>query len=88
MQRVAIHLDKSCIIDIDIEVCVFPQEGLTDNPRSDALLVEGLRRGAKVLGAGLGGRVAVGHMCKRSTMPITDLRALARRIADAGVARV
>src|SRR5215469_3753713 len=122
---------------IDIEVCAFPQEGLTDNPRADALLVEGLKRGAKVIGAapnydpehagqvhrvfdlarefdvdidmhldsgnspeamdihqvceltekfGLGGRVAVGHMCKLSTMPIADLRALAKRIADAGVA--
>ena len=122
---------------IDVEVCVFPQEGLTDNPRSDALLVEGLKRGAKVIGAApnydpdhagqihrvfdlarefdvdidmhlnsgnspdemdihlvceltekyrLGGRVAVGHMCKLSTMPLADLRALARRIADAGVA--
>ena len=36
---------------IDLEVCVFPQEGLTNNPRSDALLVEGLRRGARVIGA-------------------------------------
>jgi cytosine deaminase len=36
---------------IDVEVCVFPQEGLTNNPRSDALLVEGLRRGARVIGA-------------------------------------
>ena len=122
---------------IDIEVCVFPQEGLTDNPRSDALLVEGLKRGATVIGAApnydpdhagqvrrifdlarefdvdidmhldsgnspedmdihlvceltekhrLGGRVTVGHMCKLSTMPVADLRALARRIADAGVA--
>jgi len=122
---------------IDIEVCDFPQEGLTDNPRSDALLVEGLRRGARVIGAApnydpdhagqvrrifdlarefdvdidmhldsgnspdamdihlvceltekyrLGGRVAVGHMCKLSTMPPADLRTLARRIADAGVA--
>ncbi len=122
---------------IDIEVCVFPQEGLTNNPRSDALLVEGLKRGAKVVGAApnfdpdhaaqvqrifdlarefdvdidmhldsgnspesmdihqvceltekykLGGRVAVGHMCKLSTMPIPELKALARRIADAGVA--
>jgi cytosine deaminase len=122
---------------IDIEVCVFPQEGLTNNPRSDALLVEGLRRGARVIGAApnydpdhagqihrvfqlarefdvdidmhldsgnspeqmdielvceltneyqLGGRVAVGHMCKLSTMPPTGLRAMARRIADAGVA--
>ena len=122
---------------IDVEVCVFPQEGLTNNPRADALLVEGLKRGAKVIGAApnydpdhagqihrvfdlarefdvdidmhldsgnspdemdihlvceltekyrLGGRVAVGHMCKLSTMPLADLRALARRIADAGVA--
>jgi cytosine/creatinine deaminase len=36
---------------IDIEVCVFPQEGLTNNPRSDQLLVEALRRGATVVGA-------------------------------------
>ena len=36
---------------IDIEVCVFPQEGLTNNPRSDALLVEALKRGARVIGA-------------------------------------
>jgi cytosine deaminase len=122
---------------IDIEVCVFPQEGLTNNPRSDELLVEGLKRGARVIGAApnydpdhagqvhrvfdlareydvdidmhldsgnspdemdihlvceltekhrLGGRVAVGHMCKLSTMPPADLRTLARRIADAGVA--
>ena len=122
---------------IDVEVCVFPQEGLTNNPRADALLVEGLKRGAKAIGAApnydpdhagqihrvfdlarefdvdidmhlnsgnspdemdihlvceltekyrLGGRVAVGHMCKLSTMPLADLRALARRIADAGVA--
>ena len=36
---------------IDIELCVFPQEGLTNNPRADALLIEALRRGAKVIGA-------------------------------------
>jgi cytosine deaminase len=122
---------------IDIEVCVFPQEGLTNNPRADALLEEGLKRGAKVIGAApnydpdhagqirrifdlarrydvdidmhldsgnspeqmdihlvcdltekyrLGGRVTVGHMCKLSTMPLAELRILARRIADAGVA--
>jgi len=35
---------------IDIEVCVFPQEGLTNYPGTDDLLVEGLKRGAKVLG--------------------------------------
>jgi cytosine deaminase len=122
---------------IDIEVCVFPQEGLTNQPRTDALLEEGLKRGAKVVGAApnydpdhagqirrifdlarqydididmhldsgnspeqmdiylvceltekyrLGGRVTVGHMCKLSTMPLADLRNIARRIADAGVA--
>ena len=122
---------------IDIEICVFPQEGLTNNPRADALLVEALKKGARVIGAApnydpdhagqirrifqlareygvdidmhldsgnsadamdihlvcelteqfrLGGRVAAGHMCKLSTMPPDELRALARRIADAGVA--
>jgi cytosine deaminase len=122
---------------IDIELCVFPQEGLTNNPRSDALLVQALNRGARVIGAapnydpdksgqihrifalareydtdidmhldsgnssadmdihlvcaltkkyGLGGRVAVGHGCKYSTLPPGDLRALAAEIADAGVA--
>jgi cytosine/creatinine deaminase len=122
---------------IEIELCVFPQEGLTNNPRSDELLVQALRRGAKVIGAapnydpdksgqihrifalarefdadidmhldsgnspadmdihlvceltrkyGLGGRVAVGHGCKYSTLPPPDLRRLAVQIADAGVA--
>jgi cytosine deaminase len=122
---------------IDIEICVFPQEGLTNNPAADALLVQALKRGAKVIGAApnydsdhggqirrifqlarefgtdidmhldpgnspeamdihlvcelteryrLGGRVAVGHGCKYSTMPPRDLAALARRIASAGVA--
>src|SRR5208337_4593549 len=36
---------------IDIELCVFPQAGLTNNPRSDELLVAALERGAKVIGA-------------------------------------
>jgi cytosine deaminase len=122
---------------IDIELCVFPQEGLTNNPRSDELLVQALKRGARVIGAapnydpdktgqihrifdlareydvdidmhldsgnssadmdihlvceltrkyGLGGRVAVGHGCKYSTLPPADLRTLAAEIADAGVA--
>jgi cytosine deaminase len=35
---------------IDIEICVFPQEGLTNYPGTDELLVEGLKRGAKVIG--------------------------------------
>jgi cytosine/creatinine deaminase len=122
---------------IEIELCVFPQEGLTNNQRSDELLVQALQRGARVIGAapnydpdkrgqihrifdlareydadidmhldsgnspagmdihlvceltkryGLGGRVAVGHGCKYSTLPPADLRTLAAEIAGAGVA--
>jgi cytosine deaminase len=36
---------------IDVEVCVFPQEGLLNNPGTDELMVEALKRGAKVVGA-------------------------------------
>jgi len=36
---------------VDIELCVFPQEGLFNNPGTDALLIQALRRGARVLGA-------------------------------------
>ena len=35
---------------IDIEMCVFPQEGLTNYPGTDELLVEAMKRGAKVIG--------------------------------------
>jgi cytosine deaminase len=35
---------------IDVEMCVFPQEGLTNYPGTDELLVEALKRGAKVIG--------------------------------------
>jgi cytosine deaminase len=35
---------------IDIEICVFPQEGLTNYPGTDALLVQGLKGGARVIG--------------------------------------
>jgi cytosine/creatinine deaminase len=35
---------------IDIEICVFPQEGLTNYPGTEELLVEALKRGAKVIG--------------------------------------
>jgi len=35
---------------IDIEICVFPQEGLISYPGTDELLVQGLRRGARVIG--------------------------------------
>jgi cytosine deaminase len=35
---------------IDLEICVFPQEGLSNYPGTDQLLVEALKRGAKVVG--------------------------------------
>ncbi len=35
---------------IDIEICVFPQDGLTNYPGTEDLLVEALKRGAKVVG--------------------------------------
>ena len=122
---------------IDIEICVFPQEGLTNNPGTEELVVAALRGGARVIGAApgydtdhagqirrifelarefdvdidmhldfgnsaseldiglvcelteqyrLGGRVAVGHVTKLSTLPPEELRAWARRLADVGVA--
>lgn len=122
---------------IDVEICVFPQEGLTNNPGTEDLLIAALRDGARVIGAApaydtdhaaqirrifalareydvdidmhldfgnaptemdiglvcdlteqfrLGGRVAVGHMTKLSTLPPDELRAWGRRLADAGVA--
>ncbi len=122
---------------IDLELCVFPQEGLTNNPRADELLVMALKQGARVIGAApnydtdhagqirrvfalareydvdidmhldsgntpddldihlvceltehykFGGRVAIGHGCKYSTMRADAFHALADRIAAAGVA--
>ena len=122
---------------IDIEICVFPQDGLTNYPGTDELLVEGLKRGAGVIGGAprydidpagqirrifelgreydvdidlhldvgntpesmhihyvcelteqyrRGGRVVVGHMAKLSMIPPDQLAALARRLADIGIA--
>ena len=122
---------------IDIEICVFPQEGLTNYPGTDELLVQALKRGAKLVGGAprydsdpngqirrifelarefdvdidihldvgpraddmlvhlvrdltqeykRGGRVVVGHMAKLSLLPPDELAALARRLADAGIA--
>jgi cytosine deaminase len=36
---------------LDLEICVFPQEGLLNNPGTDELMVEGLKRGCRVVGA-------------------------------------
>ena len=122
---------------IDIEICAFPQDGLTNYPGTDQLLVEALKRGAKAVGGAprydtdhsgqirrifelarefdvdvdihldvgdtpeamdihlvcdlteqyrRGGRVAVGHMTKLSTMPPGEVAPIARRVADVGVA--
>lgn len=35
---------------IDLEICVFPQEGLLNNPGTDELMVEALKRGCHVVG--------------------------------------
>jgi cytosine deaminase len=122
---------------MDIEICVFPQEGLLNNPGTDELMLEALKRGARVVGAAsytdtdprgqidrvfqmartfdvdidmhldfgntaenmdleyvceqteqyhYGGRVAVGHVTKLSTLSTDRVRRIARRMADAGVA--
>jgi cytosine/creatinine deaminase len=36
---------------VDLQICIFPQDGLTNLPGTEELLVEGLRRGARVIGA-------------------------------------
>jgi cytosine/creatinine deaminase len=36
---------------IDITLCIFPQEGLLNNPGTDELMVEALKRGGTVVGA-------------------------------------
>lgn len=122
---------------VDLQLCVFPQDGLTNVPGTEELLVEALRRGTKVIGGaprydsdgpaqirrifelareydcdvdihldvgptpdgllvhlvadlteqyGLGGRVTAGHMAKLSLMPPAEVAAVARRLADVGVA--
>ena len=35
---------------IDLQICVFPQEGLLNNPGTDELMVEALDRGCRVVG--------------------------------------
>ncbi|MDO6408092.1 amidohydrolase family protein [Pantoea phytobeneficialis] len=121
---------------LDLQLCVFPQEGMLNNPGTETLLCEALASGADLLGgcpytdsdpigqiqrlfvlaqrydvdldfhldfdlspenrlidsvieeterAGWGGRVTVGHVTKLSILDIEPLRALGRRLADAGV---
>src|SRR5262245_19190902 len=122
---------------IDLEICVFPQEGLLNNPGTDELIVEALERGCRVVGGApytdsnppgqidrvfelardydididmhldfgpnaegmdfdhvckrtqefqYGGRVAIGHVTKAASLPLPQFDAMAKRLADAGVA--
>jgi len=57
---------------IDIEICVFPQDGLTNYPGTDKLLVEGLERGAKVIGGAP----------RHDTDPVGQIRPVPRRKAS------
>src|ERR1700723_3379409 len=36
---------------IDLQICVFPQEGLLNNPGTDQLMVQALKRGCRAVGA-------------------------------------
>jgi cytosine deaminase len=130
-------LQKEYAWAVDLEICVFAQEGLTAAPEADAALVQGLENGATVIGGApnydtdhagqinrifelarhydvdidmhidsghdpatmdtplvadltekfkLGGRVAMGHVTKTAGLPPDKQKAIARRLADAGVA--
>src|SRR6516162_5828756 len=122
---------------IDLQICVFPQEGLLNNPGTDELMVEALKRGCGAVGAApytdsdphgqidrvfemarefdvdidmhldfgptpdkmtfdhvcrrteeyrYGGRVAIGHVTRATSLLIADFEAMAKRLAGAGVA--
>jgi cytosine deaminase len=130
-------LIKEYAFAIDLEICVFPQEGLLNNPGTDELMVEALKRGCRVVGAApytdsnppgqidrvfemarefdvdidmhldfgpttenmdvnyvcrqtdahkYGGRVAIGHVTKATSLPMAEFEAMAKRLANAGVA--
>jgi cytosine deaminase len=118
-------------------LCVFPQEGLLNNPGTDELLVAGLERGCRAIGGApyvdsdppgqidrifelareydvdidmhldfgataegmtldhvckrteefqYGGRVAIGHVTKATSLSPAAFEAMAKRLAGAGVA--
>jgi len=46
-----LQLAKEYAWAVDLEICVFPQEGLTTAPAADAALIKGLEMGATVIGA-------------------------------------
>jgi len=131
------RLKQDYAFAVDIEICVFPQEGLLNDPGTDELLVAACADGADLIGGcpytdtepfaqierifdiaaafdidvdfhldfdldpswthldaviaaterrGWGGRVAVGHVTKLSSMPPARVADYARRLAHAGVA--
>ena len=135
--KALLRLKKDYAWAIDLELCVFPQEGLLDDPGCEDVMVAALEAGADVVGGapymdkdshgqigrifalaqrfgvdidfhldfgldtahldvlevcrladetGWGGRVAVGHVTKFSAMPTAEFDALAKRLADSGVA--
>src|ERR1700712_4773817 len=45
------QLARDYVWALNLEICVFPQEGLTNYPGTEQLLIEGLRRGARAIGA-------------------------------------
>ncbi len=122
---------------IDVEICVFPQEGLLNDPGTEELLIAACEQGADLIGgcpytdsdpygqiarifaiarrfdrdidfhldfdidpswmhldevcrhteaAGWGGRVTIGHVTKLSAIGPERYTAIAKRLADAGVA--
>ncbi|MDR3423270.1 MAG: amidohydrolase family protein [Xanthobacteraceae bacterium] len=122
---------------IDLQICVFPQEGLLNNPGTDELLIESLDRGCRAIGGApyidsdpigqidrifelareydvdidfhldfgptaegmtyehvcrrtdeykYGGRVAIGHVTKATSLSPEACDAMAKRMAAAGVA--
>jgi cytosine deaminase len=131
------RLKRDYAFAVDIEICVFPQEGLLNDPGTEELLIEACERGADLIGGcpytdtqpeaqierifaiaghfdldvdfhldfdldpswthldaviaaterlGWGGRVAVGHVTKLSSMPRVLLADYGRRLAAAGIA--
>jgi cytosine/creatinine deaminase len=122
---------------IDLQTCVFPQEGLLNNPGTDELMVQALGRGCRAVGGApytdsdppgqidrvfelareydidvdlhldfgpnaegmtldhvckrtrefqYGGRVAIGHVTRATSLSMPAFEAMAKRLADAGVA--
>lgn len=131
------RLKRDYAFAVDIEICVFPQEGLLNDPGTEELLIDACERGADLIGGcpytdsepeaqierifaiagrfdldvdfhldfdldpswthldaviaaterlGWGGRVAVGHVTKLSSMPRALFVDYGRRLAAAGIA--